>query len=326
MLLELAEDPPLLQLVHLDHRVQQLEVVAGVRGELLERDAVLRETTAAPADPRAEKVRAEPVVEPDALRDLDHVGTGRLADVRDLVDEADPRHQERVRGELDHLRGGDVRAHDRRIEPLVERGHDLAVGLCERADDHAVRLHEVLDRAPLREELRVGDVADVREPARVERRTHLLPGADRDGALHHEQRPLVGGGQLVDDPPDGAQIGIAGVRGRRPDTDEEDAAFSQVLHLDGEGEPFAVLRQQFLDPGLVERHTSGLERLDPLRKDVADDHVVAELGEARAGDEPDPARPENPDLHGHDRHGPEPSASSAAARARSPASSRSRAS
>ena len=37
VLLQLADHAPLLQLVDLDHRVQQLEVVAGVAGELLER-------------------------------------------------------------------------------------------------------------------------------------------------------------------------------------------------------------------------------------------------------------------------------------------------
>src|SRR2546421_444473 len=61
--LELADDSPLLQLVDLDHRVQELEVVAGVRRELLQRNAVFRETASAPADPCPEEVRAEPVVE-----------------------------------------------------------------------------------------------------------------------------------------------------------------------------------------------------------------------------------------------------------------------
>ena len=163
---------------------------------------------------------AEPVVEPDALGDLDHVGAGRLADVGDLVDEADPRHQEGVRGELDHLRRGHVAAHDRRAERLVERGHRLAVGRCERADDHAVRPHEVLDGGSLGQELRIRDVADVCEPARVERLAHLLAGADGHGALHDQQRALVLLRELVDDVPDRGEVGVAGVGRRRPDTDE----------------------------------------------------------------------------------------------------------
>ena len=36
MLLQLLDDPPLLQLVHLDYSREQLELVPGVTGELLE--------------------------------------------------------------------------------------------------------------------------------------------------------------------------------------------------------------------------------------------------------------------------------------------------
>ena len=116
MTLELPDHAPLLQLVHLDHRREQLEVVARVRRELLQRQRVLREATPAVADPRAQEVRPEPAVQPDPFGHLHHVGTGRLAHVRDLVDERDPRHQRRVRGELDHLRRVDVAADDRRLE------------------------------------------------------------------------------------------------------------------------------------------------------------------------------------------------------------------
>ena len=51
--LELADDAPLLELVDLDDGIQELEVVARVRGELLERERVLREAGAAEPDPRA---------------------------------------------------------------------------------------------------------------------------------------------------------------------------------------------------------------------------------------------------------------------------------
>ena len=85
MLLELAEDPPLLQLVHLDHRVQQLEVVAGVRGELLERDAVLRKTTAAKTHARKEKLGTDSNIAPDANTNMIDIGAGLIANVRDLI-------------------------------------------------------------------------------------------------------------------------------------------------------------------------------------------------------------------------------------------------
>src|SRR5262249_59017697 len=97
MPLQLLNDTPLLQLVHLPHRVQQHELVAGVAGELLQRGDVLREAAAAEAETGAQEVRAEPMVETDALCDVDDVGADELADVRDLVDEADARREKRVR-------------------------------------------------------------------------------------------------------------------------------------------------------------------------------------------------------------------------------------
>ena len=44
---------------------------------------------------------------------------------------------------------------------------------------------------------------------------------------------------------------------------------------------------------LVERHLAARERLDLLRDDVADDDLVAELGEAGPRDEADPAGAED---------------------------------
>jgi hypothetical protein len=45
----------------------------------------------------------------------------------------------------------------------------------------------------------------------------------------------------------------------------------------------------------VERNRAALQRLDLFGNDVADDDFVAELGEARAGDETDPTRSEDAD-------------------------------
>ena len=139
MRLELLDHAPLLELVHLDHGREQLEVVAGVPGELLERGDVLREAAAAEAEAGFEEVRPEPLVEADPVGHVDDVRADQLADARDLVDEADPRREEGVRRELDHLRGGDVRLHDRRIERRVQLGHPLCVRGLERPDHDAAR-------------------------------------------------------------------------------------------------------------------------------------------------------------------------------------------
>ena len=67
--LELPDDAPLLELVDLDDGVQELEVVARVRRELLERERVLGEARAAVADAGAEERRADAAVEADCLGD-----------------------------------------------------------------------------------------------------------------------------------------------------------------------------------------------------------------------------------------------------------------
>ena len=96
VLLQLADHAALLQLVDLDHRVEQLEVVAGVAGELLEGGDVLREAAAAVADSGLQELRADAGVEAHAARDLGDVGADLLADVGDLVDEGDLGGQEGV--------------------------------------------------------------------------------------------------------------------------------------------------------------------------------------------------------------------------------------
>jgi len=63
------------------------------------------------------------VVEADTPCNLLDVGAHELADVRDLVDEADPRHQERVGGELDHLGRGHIGTDDWRVERRMQLFH-----------------------------------------------------------------------------------------------------------------------------------------------------------------------------------------------------------
>src|SRR4249919_604628 len=101
--LELPDDAPLLELVHLDDGVQELEVVARVGRQLLERERILREAGATEADAGTQERRADAPVEADALGDRRDVGAGRLADVRDLVDERDAGDERGIRRELDHL-------------------------------------------------------------------------------------------------------------------------------------------------------------------------------------------------------------------------------
>ena len=95
---------------------------------------------------------------------------------------------------------------------------------------------------------------------------------------------------------DARQVGVARRRGRRVDAHEYDpAALEHVGQLEGEGEPSAVSLKQRLDTRLVDRHLPGAERVDPVGVHVAADDVVAEIGEAGRGHEPDVAHADDPD-------------------------------
>ena len=83
---------------------------------------------------------------------VDDVGAGRLADVRDLVDEADPRHRGTAfAASLIISADGDVAADDGRLDAVVQRSTTVAVRLVERADDDAIGVHEVVDGRSLGE-------------------------------------------------------------------------------------------------------------------------------------------------------------------------------
>ena len=113
--------------------------------------------------------------------------------------------------------------------------------------------------------------------------------------------PLLERRQLVDHAPDRGQVCVARVGRRRADADEEHGRVDHVVELEREGQALAVALQQLLEARLVERHAARLQRLDPLRHDVADHDLVAELCEAGARDETDPAGPEDADFRLHGR-------------------------
>ena len=103
-------------------------------------------------------------------------------------------------------------------------------------------------------------------------------------------------GELVDHRPDGREVGVAGVGRRRADRDvEEVRAVDRLGDVERVREPLGVPREQLVEARLVDRHLARAQRLDPLGQDVADDDVVPEIGEARAGDETDVARAEDCD-------------------------------
>ena len=293
---ELADHAPLLELVHLDHGVQDLEVVARVGRELLQREGVLREARAAEADPGRRKLlpirrswpmpsatltTSAPVASQTfAISLMNEIRVIRAAFAASLIISAEATSLRTIGASM----------------PSWSAGDSVAVRLVERADHDPVGLHEVLHGRALGRELRVRGVADVGEPARVEPVAHLLAGADRDRALHRDDDVPLDVGQLVDHRPDGGEIGVARVGRRRPDRDvDEVRALDRLAHVVREREPLGVPLEQVVETGLVDRHLAAAERLDAVREDVAHDDVVAELGKAGARDEADVARAEDRD-------------------------------
>src|SRR5262249_17239814 len=163
-------------------------------------------------------------------------------------------------------------------------------------------LEEVATRVARGEELRMGAVADVVEPAGVQRGAHLLAGSDRDGALHDEHRAPLRPRQLVEHGPDRRQVGVARVRRGRPDAHEEELGIlGGVAGIEREAQPLGVPLEQVVDPGLVDRTAAATKRGHFLRTDVADDHLVPQLCETGGGHEAGVAGAEDGDLRRHFR-------------------------
>ena len=127
---------------------------------------------------------------------------------------------------------------------------------------------------------------------------HPRAGADRHGALHHEHGAAPSSAvELVDHRPDGGEVGVAGIGGRRADGDvEEVGSVDRLGDVEREREPLGVPREQLLEPRLEDRHLAGAQLLDPFGQHVAHDDLVAEIGEARARHQPDVTRAEDADL------------------------------
>ena len=177
----LGDQPLFLRVVRCLDRVQNLEVVSVIAGRLDQRLDVLGKTAAAIADAGKEERRSDPAVGADGPAHLIDVGANQLAHVRHLVHERDARGENRVRGVLAELRARGVHHHDRRAGPRerpVELLHQGARPVVVRvdADDHAVGLHEVLDRGALLQELGVADHAErLRRFFRDRRRERASP-------------------------------------------------------------------------------------------------------------------------------------------------------
>ena len=136
----------------------------------------------------------------------------------------------------------------------------------------------------------------MREPPLVKAVPHLLARPDGHGRLHRDDDAVVDRGQLVDNRPDGGEVGVARVGGRRPDRDvHELGTVDRLRDVERERQPLAVSLEEILEPGLEDRHLASAERLDPRGDHVPHGDAVAELGEACARHEPHVPRAEDGD-------------------------------
>ena len=151
-----------------------------------EHSLVSLQTTAPEADSRLQVARPDPGIQAHPARDVRDVRAHELAHVGDFVDEADARSEEGVRRELDHLRGGDVGAHDGCVESCVQPLDRVPRRIPRKRRRRSDRARGS-PSAPFLLRGTRGSTRSRRSRARARSssaRTFLRP--DRDGALHHQ--------------------------------------------------------------------------------------------------------------------------------------------
>ena len=169
-------------------------VVGGRRDELAE---VLAEAGATPTGPCVEEAPSDAGIHPDGIGDVPCVRTDKLADVGDLVREADLQGEKGVGRVLDRFRGREAGAYERRpgsrpaaFEALIE---DRSIHVLERleglgvvaAEHDAIRMEVVVDRKCPGVRTR-GSTRSRTEPGRIPeearlRRRHRASGHFRSG-------------------------------------------------------------------------------------------------------------------------------------------------
>jgi len=270
-----------LEVIDLDHGFQELRVLAAHLSHVLERLDILGEAGAAVAHPGVQETGADALVEAHAARHFDHVRPQTLADVGDLVDEADLGRQEGVGGVLDHLRRAQVGDHDRGAQRQVKLGHRVRRHAILRAKHGAVRTHEVVDGRAFPQEFRAAHHGEL-DRARLglaDDVGHPVAGADRHGALvDDDQRMIHDAGNRLGGHAHVLQVGLAVDAFRRPHTDKDEfCVLERLLITGGKGQtPGAdVALHHLLEARLVDRHDALLEAGDLLLVDVQGDHPVA---------------------------------------------------
>ena len=187
-------------------------------------------------------------------------------------------------------------------ERRVERAQDVDGALVLGADDHAIRLHEVVDRVALLQELGVRRDGELVRGLLAHDGFDLVAGADRYGRLGDDDRPAGhrrrdGLGGLEDE----RQIGAAVLAGRRADRQQDHLAAGDALGDVGRERQAplgGVVRDQLVEARFVDRDLAAIEAVDLGLVEIAADDVVAHVRKAGPRHQPDVPRTNDTDLHG----------------------------
>ncbi len=268
------------------------------------RAQILGKAASAESRPRVQELGADACVGTQSLAHEFDVGAHRVAQTGQLVHERDARRQHGVGGVLGQLGRAAVhhqdavtRSGERRVQGLqgVERARVAG------PDDHAIGLHEVVDRIALLEKLGVGCNCEFVARMLAYDRLDLVAGADRHGGLGHQHGPAGkgarGGFCALEDV---AEIGRAVGRGRSAHRQNHDHGASHSgRYVGGKGESafLQVVGDQLVQAGFVDRHLALLEHGDLFPVYVAAGDVVAHVRETRTRDQSDVAGPDDTDFH-----------------------------
>ena len=195
-------------------------------------------------------------------------------------------------------------------ERLVEAPHEVARALVVGADQHAVGVHEVLDRRALAQELRVGADGEVAVGAqRAQAALDLAAGADRHGRLRDDDgEAFQVRGDLLHRGVDVGEVGVAvAAAHRRADGEQDDVGVAGGrAQLVGEDEApgLHVAGDEVVEARLVDRRLAGLELGEARLVAVDAGDRPAELREAGRRHQADVAGADHADVQGFLPQGP----------------------
>lgn len=261
-----------------------------------------------PPNPRTEELTTDAVVFSDSVGDLVGVDAELLADVPDVVDEADFRREEAVVRVLDHLGLAQPRLDDCRVavggvdERLVDVVEHVVGRLVGRAVDDLVRMQEVLDGSAHAEELGVHRERRAVEPAAFEcGRDHVLGRPWDDRALHDDDVVVLARERFAERL--GARLHNRGVdaavrfRGRRQ-REERHVRLAHRVVVVRPAQPVArVLGDAFLESGFVNRRAAVVDGVDGVLVDIHVHDGMTEVRETRRDSRADVTAADDADVH-----------------------------